>query len=275
MLTLVRDGLAHSSWPLRDLSSSDPTSDFLGIKVHLRTCTLSLLNLYVPPFRSSSVSRSRAFNPSLLPSSPATFIFGDLNAHHPSWDSQGHSDSLGSEVYSWLLSSNLEVLNDPHASTLLHAPSGSRTSPDLSLAPSALAPRCVWSVLPDLGSDHLPLSIRIPLSTDFAPNERRPSFNFKKARWDVFSSTVSSLCPDPDSYSSLSLSKAANLFSSIVVQTAKSSIPFGRTRQLPKAWWSSELAELVKKCRQAHRKAHLSEEHRQASVAIAKAKAEA
>ena len=55
------------------------------------------------------------------------------------------------------------------------------------------------------------------------------------ARWDVFSSTVSSLCPDPDSNSSLSLSEAANLFSSIVVQAAKSSIPFGRTRQLTKA----------------------------------------
>ena len=42
--------------------------------------------------------------------------------------------------------------------------------------PSAFAPRCTWSVLPDLGSDHLPISIRIPLSSDFAPNKRR--FNF-------------------------------------------------------------------------------------------------
>ena len=89
MLTLVRDGLTHSPWPLHDLCSSDPTSDFLGIKVHLRACTLSLLNVYVPPFRSSSVSRTRTFNPSLLPSSPTTFIFGDLNARHPSWDLQG------------------------------------------------------------------------------------------------------------------------------------------------------------------------------------------
>ena len=171
----------------------------------------------------------------------------------------------------------------PDISTLLHAPSGSRTSPDLSLAPSALAPRCVWSVLPDLGSDHLPISIRIPLSPVSTSNERRPSFNFKKARWDVFSSTVSSLCPDPNSYSSLPLSKAAKLFSSIVLQAAKSSIPFGRTRHRPQAWWSPELAELVKKRRLAYRKAHLSMEHRQAylsasraaSEAIAKAKAEA
>ena len=283
VLTLVRDGLAHSSWPLRDLASSDPDSDYLGIRVHLRQTTLSLLNLYVPPFRSSEDSRVRSFDPSRLPSSPTTFIFGDFNAHHPAWDSQRPSDPLGAEVFSWLISSPLEVLNDPHSHTLLHAPSGSRTSPDLSLAPSALAPRCVWSVLPDLGSDHLPLSIKIPLSQHSPPNEHRPAFNFKKARWDVYSSTVSSLCPTPDSYSSLSLSKAANLFSSIVVQAAKSSVPFGRTRQPPKAWWSSELAELVKKRRQAYRKAHLGEEHRQsylsasraASAAIAKAKAEA
>ena len=114
MLTLVRDGLPHSPWPVRNLSSSVPSGDFLGIKVHLRSTTLSLLNLYVSPFRSSPDSPSMPpFDPSLLPSSPSTFIFGDFNAHHPAWDAQHHGDSLGAEVYSWLLSSHLEVLNDP------------------------------------------------------------------------------------------------------------------------------------------------------------------
>ena len=279
VLTLVRDGIAHSSWPLRSLSSSDPISDFLGIKIHLHNRTLSLLNVYSPPYSS----RAARFDPSLLPSSPSTFIFGDFNAHHPSWDAQSRTDPLGSDVHSWLFSSSLECLNDPSTHTLLHPCTGARTSPDLSLVPAALAPRCAWSTLPDLGSDHLPISIRIPLAHSFSPNQRRPAFNYKKADWGVFSSTVSSLCPTPESFSSLSVSKAAALFSKIVLQAAQSSVPFGRTHQPPKAWWSSELAELVKARRKAYRKAHLSEENRQAylsasraaSVAIAKAKAEA
>ena len=224
-MTLVRNGLAHSLWPLPSLASSEPSSDFLGIHVHLRSRTLSFLNAYVPP-SSSLASGSRRFSPSVLPSSPSTFIFGDLNAHHPSWDSYPliHSDPLGTELYSWILSSNLETLNDPDSPTLLHGSTGARTSPDVSLAPSSLAHRCDWSTLPDLGSDHLPISIRIPLSTHYAPNERRPAYNFKKARWDDYRSTVTSLCPDPNSFSSLSLTAAAASFSSIVLEAAKSSI---------------------------------------------------
>ena len=284
VLTLVRNGLAHSTWPLPDLTSSDPTCDFLGIHVHLRSATYSFLNCYIPPIRaSSSDTRTRSFSPSLLPTSPTTFIFGDLNCHHPSWDSLGHPDILGSEVYSWTLSSHLEILNDPDTPTLLHESSGSRTSPDVSLGPSSLAPRCDWSVLPNLGSDHSPISIRIPLSPHYSPNERSPSFNFKKAHWDDYKQLVSSLCPSPETYSSLSLSEAAASFSSMLLEAAKSSIPFGRTRQVPKAWWSPELDELVKARRRAYRTAHLSEEHRQAylcasrsaSDAIAKAKAAA
>ena len=175
VLTLVREGLAHSSWSLPSLLSSDPYCDFLGIRVHLRSTTVSILNCYVPPNRpSSSDPLSRSFSPSSLPSSPTTFIFGDLNCHHPSWDSLGRPSALGSELFSWTLSSDLQVLNDPDTPTLLHGPSGARTSPDVSLVPSSLAPRCDWSVLPDLGSDHLPISIRIPLSPHYAPNERSP-----------------------------------------------------------------------------------------------------
>ena len=62
------------------------------------------------------------------------------------------------------------------------APSGSRSSPDISFAPSTLAFSCSWEVLQELGSDHLPILLSIPLSPIFRPNERPPSFNFQKAR---------------------------------------------------------------------------------------------
>ena len=84
----------------------------------------------------------------------------------------------GEEVFDWVISSDLLPLNDPDTPTLLHRSSGSRSSPGISFAPSSLALSCSWEVLQDLGSDHLPILLSIPLSPVFYPNERPPSFNF-------------------------------------------------------------------------------------------------
>ena len=174
-------------------------------------------------------------------------------------------------------------LNDPDTSTLLHGSSGSRSSPDISFAPSTFAFSCSWEVLQDLGCDHLPILLSIPLSPVFRPNERPPSFNFQKTRWDDFASYFDSHCPSAEEYSSLSLSSAAALFTSLTLNAAKSSIPFGRIKRPPDAWWSAEVEEAVSKRRKAFAAAHRSDEDRQAYISasrrassvIAKAKAEA
>ena len=182
-------------------------------------------------------------------------------------------------VFGWVVSSDLLPLNGPVTATLLHRSSGSRSSPGISFAPSTLAFSCSWEVLQDLGSDHLPILLSIPLSPVFHPNERPPSFNFQKARWDDFDSH----CPSAEEYSSLSLSSAAALFTSLAMNAAKSSIPFGRIKRPPKAWWSAEVEGAVGERRRAFATAHRSDEDRQAYVSasrrassvIAKAKAEA
>ena len=197
------------------------------------------------------------------------------------WDSRGTSDPHGEEVFDWVISSDLLPLNDPDTPTLLHCSSGSRSSPDISFAPSSLALSCSWEVLQDLGSDHLPILLSIPLSPVFRPNERPPSFNFQKSRWDDFASYFDSHCPSAEEYSSLS--SAAALFTSLALNVAKSSIPFGHIKRPPKAWWSAEVEEAISERRKAFAAAHRSDENRQAYISasrhassvIAKAKAEA
>ena len=77
---------------LSSLSSQDPYSDYICVKVLLSNHSpLQFLNLYSPPIRSTpSDSRTRTFYPDILPNSPDTFILGDFNAHHPTWE-QTHS----------------------------------------------------------------------------------------------------------------------------------------------------------------------------------------
>ena len=137
-------------------------------------------------------------------------------------------------------------------------------------------------MLQDLGSDHLPILLSIPLAPVFRPNERLPSFNFQKARWDGFASYFNSHCPSAEKYSSFSLSSAAALFTSLALNAANSSIPFGRINRPPKAWWSVEVEEAVSERRKAFATAHRSDEDRQAYISasrrdssvIAKSKAE-
>ena len=83
-------------------------------------------------------------------------------------------------------------------------------------------------------------------------------------------------------YSSLSLSSAAALFTFLALNAAKSSIPFGRIKRYPKAWWFPELEEAISQRRKAFAAAHRSDEDcqayisasRRASSVITKAKTE-
>ena len=138
-------------------------------------------------------------------------------------------------------------------------------------------------MLQDLGSDHLLILLSVPLSPVSRPNERPPSFNFQKARWDGFVSYFDSHCPSAEEYSSLSLFSAAALFTSLALNVAKSSIAFDRIKRPPKSWWSPEVEGAVSERRKAFAAAHNSGEDRQAYISasrrassvIAKAKAEA
>ena len=281
VVIFVRQGSSFSELSTSSLSSLDPYSDYVETNISLNnSSSLSFLNVYAPLFAPPQ-RMAEPTPPSILPSYRNLFILGDFNCHHPLWDSIGISDPRGEEVFDWVISSDVLPLNDPDAPTLLHRSSGSRSSPDISFAPSSLALSCSWEVLQDLGSDHLPILLTIPLSPVFRPNERPPSFNFQKARWDGFAYYFDSHCPSAEGYSSLS--SAAAFFTSLTLNAAKSSIPFGRIKRPPKAWWSAEVEEAVSEKRKAFAAAHRSHEDRQsyisasrrASSVTAKAKTEA
>ena len=285
VVIFIRQGLSFSELSTSSLSSLDPYSDYVGVNISLNnSSSVSFLNVYATPICSSPTDgRSDSFSLSILPSSRNLFILVDFNCYHPLWDSRVTTNPHREQVFDWVISSDLLPLNDPDTPTLLHHSYGSHSSPDISFAPSSLALSCSWEVLQDLGSDHLPFLLSIPLSPVFCPNERPPSFNFQKAHWDGFASYIEFHCPSAEEYSSLSLSSAAALFTSLTLNAAKSSIPFGCIKRHPKAWWSPEVESVISERHKAFTAAHKSDEDRQAYISasrralsvIAKAKAEA
>ena len=214
---------------------------------------------------------------SLFPNGWQNRILFFLHQSLHSWGLQLPSPPLRFKSFDWVISSDLLRLSDPDTHTLLYRSSGSRFSTDISFAPSSLALFCSWEVLQDLDFDHLPILLPVSLSPFFRRNERPPSFNFQKARWDDFASYF-------DSHSTLSLSSAAAaLFTSLALNAAKSPIPFDRIKRPPKTWGPAEVEGAVSERRKAFAAAHRSDEDhqayisacRRASSVIAKAKAEA
>ena len=100
----------------------------------------------------------------------------------------------------------------------------------------------------------------------YRPNERPFFFNFQKARWDDFDSH----CSSTKEYSSLSLSSATALFTSLALNAAKSSIPFSRIKRHPKAWWSAEVEEAVSERCKVFAAAHRSDEDHQAYISASR-----
>ena len=114
VLTLIHSDLAFSPVFVSSLSSQDPYSDNICANVLFSNHSpLQFLNLYSPPIRSTPDSRTKTFSPGILPNSPDTFILGDFNAHHPTWDSLFPTNPPGNDLFRWITSSGLEILNDP------------------------------------------------------------------------------------------------------------------------------------------------------------------
>ena len=100
--------------------------------------------------------------------------------------------------FNLVTSSDLLPLNDFDMLTLLHRSSGSRSFPDIFFALFSLALSCSWEALENLGCDHLPIFLTIPLSPVCCPNKRLPSLNFRKARRDDFAFYFDSRCPSAE-----------------------------------------------------------------------------
>ena len=91
-------------------------------------------------------------------------------------------------------------------------------SPSMSLTyllffiPPSLTSLLLFSLSP-----YLPILPAVPLSPVFRPDKQLPSLNFWKACWDDFAFYFNSYCPSAKEYSSLFLSFAAALFTSLTL----------------------------------------------------------
>ena len=182
VLILVKKGLTYSSLSTQSLSSLDPSSDYLAITVKIKGASpIHLFNVYVPPIRSSSSdSRPKSFSPFLYHHPLLLISLATLTAIiHPGTPT--YRKTIKEKIC--LTGSSLlifHLLTTPNITFLLHRATENRSSPDLSLVPAQIASKCTWQTVPDLGSDHLPISITIPTSPLINSIHRAPHLTTTK-----------------------------------------------------------------------------------------------
>ena len=180
--------------PTVSLSEADC---FLGISVHTPTTSFHIFNLYSPgrPFAAEALlSRFTAPQNSLL--------LGDLNCHHPLWYGDKSADhhllianhqEVGDSIVDHLHRNNYTLINDLEDYT--HFPRDHNKSP--TIIDLAFASGKCWEMtsgyhIADLTtSDHKSITLHLQLS----PNPEKPSLNWKKTDWPVFSSFFATLPP--------------------------------------------------------------------------------
>ena len=197
--------------------------------------------MYTPSIRSSPTDGRTDF---FLPSSRNLFILGDSNCQHPLWDSRGISDPCG-ENYS----TGSSLLTSSPSMILTYLPfyiaplavASPMTSPLLPpLSPFPAPGRCFRAWVLITSNSSMCRSLSALLLQQVSPFLQ---LSESSLGWLCF--YFDSHCLSAEEYSSLFLSSAVALFTSLALNAAKSSIPFGHIQRHPKAWWSPEVEGVV------------------------------
>ena len=176
VIIFFRQDFSFSELSTSSLSSLDPYSGYVGVNLSLNnSSSLSFLDVHVLPL-FAPLRRMAEQTPFLHSFLLQKFLHsGGLQLpSFPSGTQEVLPTPRGEEVFDWVVSSDLLPFGSPGTPTLLYRSTGSRSSPEIFFAPSSLALSCSWEVLQDLGSDHLPALLSVPLSLVFCPSKRPP-----------------------------------------------------------------------------------------------------
>ena len=248
-MTLVRDDIPFTKLPSPYGNHTDFSTYCIATRLHPKGMKpLDVVNLYAPPARWSpgQGTQERSFKPERLVVGNRTIVGGDFNAHCPTWDPYQRQCGMGHNLEEWSVANGLVILNDG-SYTRFDPATGGRSAPDVTFATADIASGALWTVDANLGSDHLPMSIAIPSKAQ-PQCKGRGRFNFKKADWNGYESTLMELIgPWQEEAASLPADRLNTRLTSAIMKAAKRNIPFGRGSRQRESFWNEECEEATQK----------------------------
>ena len=196
-------------------------------------------DLYVTNYYNPSTSRLALHTVNVKES--RHIVVGDFNSHSPSW---GYSkmDTRGEEVEDWMMDNRLVLINHPDDTPTCYSRAWkTSTSPDLAMATEDIQKLSTRMVENQLGgSDHRPITISLT-SVGCPKSNMAPSWNFKKANWNLF--TYEADQSSHDISRDQHVNTNVHNLTQTILQAAKKSIPRGK-RSNYKPFWSSQMRTL-------------------------------
>ncbi|CAF4961100.1 unnamed protein product, partial [Rotaria magnacalcarata] len=138
----------HRSIPVQQVDVFKKVPNIIALDIGRSHDKFQLATCYSPPNEKLPIA---LFN-QIMKRNKNTILLGDLNAKHQSW-SRSNENQKGHVLFDWLLTKSMTVVNK-HVATSTR----SNATIDLILAPAQMTGiKTSFSVLPSMGSDHLPV----------------------------------------------------------------------------------------------------------------------
>ena len=240
ILTLVRNNI-HACEETVYMEGAE----YQMIRAQLKDTELHILNFYCPNDRPLSLDTI------YVPDSRFIAV-GDFNSHSQSWG-YNHMDRRGEEVEDWQDEHHLVLINSPHDTPTFYSRRWRTTStPDLALCTEDIHRGVIREVGDQLGgSDHRP--VFLTLNENTTQNPVAPRWNYKKAKWKLFSHRTNVLTNDLQ-VRGRDINNAVHELNSCILKAAQECIPRG-ARKNYKPYWNNQLQELQDEMTEARQKA--------------------
>ena len=218
LLIFIHKSINFHQQPQSPETLSDLHLEELTISAKLGNTELIISNIYIPPTSSSTDTRGKNLADSICNSD-----FSILN-----WDTPTRLPS-----------------------------NATPSSPDVSLASSSLITSTNWNTITTLGSDHLPILIRLQTTVSVTPASHRTYVNLKKANWARFTQEIEDKLSNRPLPSDCQ--KDEKTLRAIILKAASHHIPTGRhkinTEPVP-----AEILDLTKERDELRQRDHTSPE---------------
>ena len=192
---VVKENLHFRVLPLNN--PGDGVMETQGIKIKLQGEDLDVLNVYIPPNARLEANEFKYYLDQLHEN---YIVCGDLNGRHWRWEPSANvRENNTGKVINDLLDEvdHLTLATPPDLPTHTGGHTGHTSTLDLSLCSANLLPRTLVTTLPDLGSDHLPVRIKLSLRPERRQRGKRRKWilNVNDTVWTTWQSTIAALPP--------------------------------------------------------------------------------
>jgi len=244
----IRSNLQYSYISLSSFTPADIDVFITGVTVKFNDhFQLNILSVYYP---CGPKNENTDWMKHLDTSTNKWLILGDFNAHAAFWDNNCSTVTCNRFLEN-IVDSKLYLLNNGNITRIPDIHTHKPSAIDLSFISPEIAVKASWETESDnLGSDHLPISIKlneIITSNDYEAEDKIPKYIYKKADWNKFKETL--LCIDSDSIVDENVDTFYTNIIDSIKGAADNSIPKRKFnikgKRLGNSWWNEECERAV------------------------------